>query len=138
MKRTALAVVVMTAVLVTLHVRAAAPVPIMLLDGESGGPYHDWPRVTAVLKKVLDETGLFVTTVVTAPPAGGDYGSFTPDFGKYQAIVMNYDAPDERWPAALKTSFEQYVKNGGGHGCRRPGCTRATSSTRGCADRGRT
>ena len=27
---------------------------------------------------------------------------------------MNYDAPDERWPAALKTSFEQYVRNGGG------------------------
>ena len=27
---------------------------------------------------------------------------------------MNYDAPDERWPADLKSSFEQYVKNGGG------------------------
>jgi type 1 glutamine amidotransferase len=27
---------------------------------------------------------------------------------------MNYDAPDERWPASLKTSFEEYVRNGGG------------------------
>ena len=27
---------------------------------------------------------------------------------------MNYDAPDERWPAALKASFEQYMTNGGG------------------------
>ncbi len=27
---------------------------------------------------------------------------------------MNYDAPDQRWPAALKTSFEQYMTNGGG------------------------
>jgi type 1 glutamine amidotransferase len=27
---------------------------------------------------------------------------------------MNYDAPDDRWPAALKTSFEQYVRTGGG------------------------
>ena len=27
---------------------------------------------------------------------------------------MNYDAPDERWPAALKTSFEDYVRDGGG------------------------
>ena len=42
----------------------------MLLDGESGGTYHDWQRVTPVLKKMLDETGLFATTVVTAPPAG--------------------------------------------------------------------
>ena len=27
---------------------------------------------------------------------------------------MNYDAPDDRWPAALKTAFEQYVTGGGG------------------------
>ena len=27
---------------------------------------------------------------------------------------MNYDAPDERWPAALKSSFEQYMTDGGG------------------------
>jgi hypothetical protein len=27
---------------------------------------------------------------------------------------MNYDAPDERWPASLKTSFEEYMKRGGG------------------------
>ena len=27
---------------------------------------------------------------------------------------MNYDAPDERWPAALKSSFESYVRDGGG------------------------
>ena len=45
---------------------AATPIPIMILDGESGGPYHDWQQVTPVLKKMLDETGLF-KTVVTAP-----------------------------------------------------------------------
>jgi uncharacterized protein len=28
--------------------------------------------------------------------------------------VWNYDAPDERWPAELKTSFESYVRGGGG------------------------
>jgi type 1 glutamine amidotransferase len=86
----------------------------MLLDGESGGPYHDWARVTVALKKMLDETGLFATTVVTAPPAGADYAAFAPDFSKYRVVVMNYDAPDERWPAALKTSFERYVAGGGG------------------------
>src|SRR5688572_26066145 len=89
-------------------------IPVMLLDGESGGPYHDWPRVTVALKKMLDETGLFATTVVTAPPAGGDYTTFAPDFSKYRVVVMNYDAPDERWPAALKASFERYVAGGGG------------------------
>jgi type 1 glutamine amidotransferase len=92
---------------------AAAPIRVMLLDGESAGPYHDWQRVTPVLTKMLDETGLFEVTVVTAPPAGrGD--AFTPSFGRYQAVVMNYDAPDERWPAVLKAEFERYVSGGGG------------------------
>ena len=35
--------------------------------------------------------------------------AFAPRFGDYKAIVLNYDAPDDRWPAALKTAFEQYV-----------------------------
>jgi type 1 glutamine amidotransferase len=94
--------------------RAQTPIPVMLLDGESAGPYHDWAAVTVALKKMLDETGLFATTVVTAPPAGGDYTTFAPDFSKYRVVVMNYDAPDDRWPAALKASFERYVAGGGG------------------------
>ncbi len=91
---------------------AATPISIMLLDGESGGPYHAWQQTTPVLKKELEETGLFRVTVVTAPQADGDFSNFKPDFASYRAIVMNYDAPD--WPADLKTQFEQYVKNGGG------------------------
>ena len=87
---------------------------VMLLDGESGGTYHKWALITPLLKKQLDETGLFQVEVVTAPPAGGDYSTFKPDFSKYAVVVWNYDAPDERWPAPLKQSFEQYVRDGGG------------------------
>src|SRR5262249_25996090 len=94
--------------------RAAAPVHVMILDGESGGPYHQWQLVTQVLKKELDETGLFQVDVVTAPPAGGDFSRFKPEFSKYPVVVFNYDAPDDRWPAGLKASFEDYVRNGGG------------------------
>src|SRR5215471_8161150 len=93
---------------------AATPIRIMLLDGESGGPYHKWQIVTAVLRKELQETGLFQVEVVTAPPAGGDFSAFKPDFAKYQAVVFNYDAPDDRWPAELKASFEKYMQGGGG------------------------
>ena len=114
MTRTRIATLAAALALTGLVSRAQAPVPVMILDGESGGTYHDWQRVTPVLKKMLDETGLFATTVVTAPPAGGDFASFAPAFEQYRAVVMNYDAPDERWPAALKASFEQYVRNGGG------------------------
>jgi hypothetical protein len=94
--------------------RDAAPLRVMLLDGESGGPYHRWPIATAILKRELDETGLFQVTVVSAPPAGGDFGGFKPDFARYQVVVDNYDAPDERWPADLKSAFERYVEAGGG------------------------
>ena len=93
---------------------AAPLIKIMLLDGESGGPWHKWQLTTPVLKKQLEDTGLFQVDVVTAPPAGGDFSAFKPDFAAYRAIVWNYDAPDERWPADVKTSFEQYVSSGGG------------------------
>jgi type 1 glutamine amidotransferase len=94
--------------------RGAQPVRIMLLDGESGGPYHRWQVTTPVLKKMLDETRLFTVDVVTAPPAGGSFASFKPPFGEYAAVVLNYDAPDDRWPAALQAAFERYVRDGGG------------------------
>jgi len=97
-----------------LMAQTAAPVRVMLLDGESAGSYHKWQLVTPVLKKQLDETGLFQVDVVTAPPANGDFSSFKPDFSKYKVVVFNYDAPDDRWSAELKASFEKYVQDGGG------------------------
>jgi type 1 glutamine amidotransferase len=100
--------------LAVVSVRAAAPIRVMLLDGESAGAYHKWRVTTPVLKKELDETGLFEVDVVTAPAAGADLSGFLPAFNRYQVVVLNYDAPDERWPASLKTSFEDFVKRGGG------------------------
>ena len=94
--------------------RAQAPIPVMLLDGESGGPWHKWQLTTPLLKKALDETGLFAVTVVTAPASKGTLADFKPDFAKYRVVVMNYDAPDERWTPEVKTAFEQFVQNGGG------------------------
>ncbi len=109
-----LLILIFATLLLALPTLAAPSIRVMLLDGESGGSYHKWQLVTPVLKKQLEETGLFQVDVVTAPPANGDFSNFKPEFSKYQVIVMNYDAPDERWSAALKASFEQYVKNGGG------------------------
>jgi type 1 glutamine amidotransferase len=93
---------------------ASNPIHVMLLDGESAGAYHQWQLTTGVLRKELEKAKLFQVDVVTAPPAGGDYSRFKPEWGKYQVVVWNYDAPDERWPAELKSSFEKYVMDGGG------------------------
>ena len=95
-----------------LPLRAAPPLRVMILDGQSAGTYHDWQHTTPVLKKELEDAGLFQVDVVTAPASGGDFKKFKPDFSQYQAVVLNYDGPD--WPADLKTSFESYIKGGGG------------------------
>ncbi len=84
----------------------------MLLDGQSGGPYHQWKLVTPVLKKQLEETGLFRVDVLTAPESGGDFGNFRPDFKKYQVVVSNLDSPE--WPDNVKKDFEAYMQAGGG------------------------
>ena len=90
----------------------AAQIRVMILDGESGGPYHNWSLTTPVLKEEIEDTGLFAVTVVTAPPSSGDLSSFHPKFSDYQVVVMNYDAPD--WPENLRTEFEKYMSGGGG------------------------
>jgi type 1 glutamine amidotransferase len=97
-----------------LPLGAAPPVRVMLLDGEQGGPYHAWQETSPYLKRMLDDAGIFQVDVVTAPPKNGDFTKFQPDWSKYQVVVANYDAPDERWPDSLKASFEQYVRGGGG------------------------
>ena len=91
---------------------SGTPIRVMLLDGQSGGPYHAWQLTTPVLKKELEETGLFQVDVVTAPQSGGDFTNFKPDFAKYQVIVSNLDSPE--WPHDLMSSFENYIQNGGG------------------------
>jgi len=107
-----LAVWLSTGLLTCGHAAHAAQIRVMLLDGQSGGPYHAWQATTPVLKKELEETGLFQVEVVTAPPSGGDFTNFKPDFKKYAAVVSNLDSPE--WPADLMASFEQYMKGGGG------------------------
>jgi hypothetical protein len=91
---------------------SASPIRVAILDGQSGGTYHNWRLTTPVLKAELEETGLFEVTVITAPASDGDFSNFEPSLERYQAIVMNYDGPD--WPEALRARFEQYVSNGGG------------------------
>lgn len=90
----------------------SAPLRVLLLDGQSGGPWHNWRLTTPVLGEELEETGLFQVTVLTAPPSDGDFSAFKPNFSRYQVIVSNYDAP--HWPANLRTQLEQYIRGGGG------------------------
>ena len=59
---------------------AAPHIKVLLLDGESGGVYHNWKAETPILKMELEETGLFDVDVLTAPPATGDFSQFHPEW----------------------------------------------------------
>ncbi len=88
---------------------AAAPMPALIIDGQNN---HDWQKTTPVLKKLLEETGLFQVDVLTSPPKGEDMSGFRPEFSKYKVIVSNYNG--DPWPAEAKAALEQYMRAGGG------------------------
>jgi type 1 glutamine amidotransferase len=93
--------------------QAAPALRALIIDGQNN---HDWRATTPVLRKILEDTGLFQVDVVTSPPKGGDFSAFNPEFTKYQVVVSNYNEypTGDKWPERVKTAFEQYMRNGGG------------------------
>lgn len=110
MKRLAVTILWSTILIVATASAETRPIRVLLLDGQSAGPYHNWQLTTPVLKKELEDTGRFRVTIATSPQSGGDFSRFKPEFSEYQVIVFNYDAPD--WPADLRSQFEHYIENG--------------------------
>jgi len=92
---------------------AAQPIHALIIDGQNN---HDWKHTTPVLKKILEDTGLFQVDVLTTPPVGGDFSGFKPEFAKYRVVISNYNEfpHGSKWPDDVKASFEQYMKAGGG------------------------
>lgn len=101
--------------LLTAVCSMAAPKKALIIDGRNN---HDWRATTPVLKRLLEETGLFEVNVVTAPPDNEALKSFHPKFAGYDLVVLNYNdfGPQNAgdWPEATQTDFLSYVKNGGG------------------------
>ena len=92
---------------------SGATMHALIIDGQNN---HDWKATTPVLKKILEDTGLFQVDVVTTPPKGGDFSTFRPDFSKYKVVVSNYNEfpTGDKWPEEVKAAFEKYVHGGGG------------------------
>jgi len=87
----------------------AAPRKALVIDGQNN---HDWRATTPVLKKILEENGLFQVDVATAPPHGADMSSFRPKFADYDVVVSNYNG--DPWGPEANADFERYVRAGGG------------------------
>jgi uncharacterized protein YceK len=99
---------------------SAAPKPdatyhrVLIIDGQNN---HDWPRATAILKAVLEDSGLFTVEVSTTPPRDA-WATWRPAFANYDAVVSNFNgghtAKGVHWPREVEGSLEDYVTSGGG------------------------
>lgn len=92
------------------HVHAATtPMTALILDGQNN---HDWPASTPLLKKYLEQTGLFTVDVATSPPKGADMSTYRPAFADYAVVVSNYNGA--AWSDETKSAFVDYLRAGGG------------------------
>ena len=89
--------------------RLPAPYRALIVDGQN---LHDWKATTPVLKRLLEETGLFAVDVATSPPKGHDMSRFQPNFAAYNLVVCNYQG--DSWPEATRRALVEYVQTGGG------------------------
>jgi type 1 glutamine amidotransferase len=87
----------------------AAPMKTLIVDGQNA---HNWKEATPILKRLLEETGLFTVDVATSPAKGQDMSGFRPDFAAYKLVVLNYQGDD--WPETTRKAFVDYVAGGGG------------------------
>jgi len=85
------------------------PLKTLIVDGQNN---HDWKATTPVLKRLLEETGLFTVDVATTPGAKEPMDTFQPEFAKYDVIVSNYTGKD--WPEQTQKALVDYMNNGGG------------------------
>ncbi len=81
----------------------------LIIDGQNN---HNWKGTTPVLKKIIEDTGLFQVDVATSPAAHQPMGDFKPDFAKYQVVMLNYNGDD--WAPATREAFVKYMRAGGG------------------------
>ncbi|MBI3470226.1 MAG: ThuA domain-containing protein [Candidatus Solibacter usitatus] len=92
-----------------LAASGAAKRKALIVDGQNN---HKWQETTPVLKRLLEQTGLFEVAVATTPPKGADMSAFHPDFKAFDVVVSNYNG--DAWPAGTQAAFEAYVRGGGG------------------------
>ena len=97
------------------HGRAAEPIRVLIVDGYSN---HDWKLTTALIRGIIEPTGLFTVAVSTAPPtvAAPGWDAWRPKFSDYDVVVQNCNdiKGGPPWPRPVQADFEEFVAKGGG------------------------
>lgn len=89
----------------------AAPLKALIIDGQNN--HKNWPETTQMMKRYLEDSGLFTVDVVTHAPKGED-PAFTPAFADYDVVVSNFGHGAAAWPAETQAALEAYMTAGGG------------------------
>jgi len=95
--------------------RAVAPIRVLIVDGYSN---HDWKLTTALIRGILEPTGLFTVDVSTAPPTQEAPGweTWRPKFADYEVVIQtcNDIRRGPSWPRVVQEDLEKFVARGGG------------------------
>jgi uncharacterized protein len=105
----AIVVATITWLFAVADAQATPVLKALIVDGQNN---HDWRATTPILRKHLEQTGLFTVDVATSAPQGEDLSDFQPNFAAYDVIVSNYNG--EPWSVATQKAFVDYVGGGGG------------------------
>lgn len=93
----------------TTTATSAAKLKALIVDGQNN---HNWRATTPLLKKQLEQTGLFTVDVATSPKKGQDMSGFQPEFTAYDVVVDNYNG--DPWPEDTQKALVDYIRAGGG------------------------
>jgi hypothetical protein len=121
------------------HVSVANPskkvLKALIIDGQNN---HDqWPKITYMMKRYLEETGKFTVDVQRTYYTwnGGDLeakypikglpatqslpkpkmdSAYHPDFFKYDVVICNFGWNAAPWSDGTQADFEKYINKGGG------------------------
>ncbi len=109
MRKTIVALLCVVAVTAFAPTADAQKIKALIVDGQNN---HQWQATTPVLRRALEDAGLFEVDVATSPPRGEDVSGFRPEFSKYDVVVSNYNGAP--WSAETQHDFVEFVKGGGG------------------------
>jgi type 1 glutamine amidotransferase len=94
---------------------ADAKIRVLIVDGFSN---HDWKLTTALIRGVLEPTGLFTIAVSTSPPnaTAPGWDDWRPRFKDYDVVIQNTNDINggPSWPREVQVAFEEFVREGGG------------------------
>ncbi|MEM9141471.1 MAG: ThuA domain-containing protein [Bacteroidota bacterium] len=82
---------------------------VLLITGQNN---HYWQGSSPVIQAMLENSGLFTTTLMTTPSKGEDMSGFSPDFSDYDLVCLDYNG--DAWPESTQKAFVKFVRKGGG------------------------